>query len=519
MTELLRSNAFYKQAKCVGASSHQNSDFERLRQRCINKRGTLFGVEYFPFYTASYLMQKPLLWDDMLLVTLFRDPLQRIFSDLLYKGSWSCRNIHYSKLNETSTEDLEAGLIACAKDPMLSAKYISNVYSKVFSGVWPYANPNKKLRENGVYFNPNMTIDRVHFEVAVSILKEFDVVLILEMFEETKLQLKCNGLLNDTLPHRNAGKHKQKSALKLDDFPVLKRELIAMNTYDIALYEFAKQIALNNVAKCAQNKSISNAITATNITKSVHVVPKVNWTFVYFQDIGYLMNDDEVFGNEELYEAMEGGLLRTNESYVRLREYVREGKVEIVKMKYFPFLVMPYMKFKREQWNDILLSALFMDPIQRVFLDLISPASSLWQCSNVNYENELVEDELIECTRDNADRYTSNVYTKILSGIWPYSNAHSIERVHYDVAASILKDFDIIIILEMLDETNVQWKCFGDDAFEKYRILDNGIKQNIGYNLNDFPELKHELIALNKYDIDLYNMAMQIALKKSLESR
>ena len=186
-------------------------------------------------------------------------------------------------------------------------------------------------------------------------------------------------------------------------------------------------------------------------------------------------------------------------------------------MKYFPFLVMPYMKFKLEQWNDILLSALFMDPIQRVFLDLVSPSSSSLQCSNINYESELVEDELIECARDNADRYTSNVYTKIFSGIWPYSDGQSIEGVHYEVAVSILKDFDIIIILEMLDETNVQWKCFRDDTFEKYKISKSEIKQNIGYKLTDFPRLKHELIALNKFDIDLYNMAMQIALKKSLE--
>merc|ERR1712228_613167 len=100
-------------------------------------------------------------------------------------GSWKCSNINYRGMQHTA--DLESKLIECAQSQMISAKYVSNIYSKVFSGVWPYANPNKRLRQKGVDFNPNMSIDRVQYDVAVSVLKEFDIVIILEQFEDTKL--------------------------------------------------------------------------------------------------------------------------------------------------------------------------------------------------------------------------------------------------------------------------------------------------------------------------------------------
>merc|ERR1712228_16205 len=201
------------------------------------------------------------------------------------------------------------------------------------------------------------------------------------------------------------------------------------------------------------------------------------------------------------------------------REYVNDNNLQLVNMKYFPFLIMSYMKFKNEQWNDILLSALFMDPMQRIFVDLMSPNSSSWKCNNINYKNELIEDELIECLRQNVDGYTSNIYTKIFCGIWSYTDALQIERVQYDAAVSILKDFDIIIIFESLNETNLQWKCVGYDEFETYKISESKIKHNSVYKLDDFPRLKQVMIALNKYDIDLYNVAKEIAIKKSLECK
>ena len=207
----------------------------------------LVTVEYFPFYVSEYLKyhHKGELFGDVLLVTLLRDPLHRIFSDLLYQGSWKCHNIRYSKLRKLARNSttLEQQLVDCVRQN--HAKYTANIYTKVFSGVWPYANPNRKLIEHGVDFNANMTVDDIHFELAKLILSEFDILIILEMWEQTKIQLKWNGLTNDTLPQLNTGVTKRDIGLTLAEFPRLKEELTRLNQYDLQLYDFAKQRSLD----------------------------------------------------------------------------------------------------------------------------------------------------------------------------------------------------------------------------------------------------------------------------------
>merc|ERR1719384_2066769 len=103
------------------------------------------------------------------------------------------------EIERTNISFYEDQLIQCMQQN--HAKYTSNVYTKIFSGPWPFATPNERLNlYQSIDYNPELIVDRVYYEMAVSILKDFDVVLILEQYDQTKMQLKCNGIMNDTLP-------------------------------------------------------------------------------------------------------------------------------------------------------------------------------------------------------------------------------------------------------------------------------------------------------------------------------
>eukprot|EP01084_Bolivina_argentea_P254622 428093_1 len=226
--------------------------FKTLKMNALSTNSQYLPIEYIPFYTFSYLEYKYNLWNDILLITLIRNPLQRVFSDMIYQGQWKCNNIKYAKLKREMKDmkSLERKFIECLYKK--ENKFTSNIYIKIFSGVWSYGYPDKRLMENGIDFNKNIIIDNMHYELAKLILNEFDVILILEMFDETKLQLKCNGLYNDSLSIMNIGSVKHKLNLNLDMFPKLKKEMIKLNGYDIKLYEWAKGKALDNVSKCKQ---------------------------------------------------------------------------------------------------------------------------------------------------------------------------------------------------------------------------------------------------------------------------
>lgn len=64
----------------------QNSSFRTIKERMIQRDAHLVTVEYFPFYVTEYLKYglPGELFGDVLLVTLIRNPLNRIFSDLLF---------------------------------------------------------------------------------------------------------------------------------------------------------------------------------------------------------------------------------------------------------------------------------------------------------------------------------------------------------------------------------------------------------------------------------------------------
>eukprot|EP01083_Nonionella_stella_P067211 177611_1 len=199
--------------------------------------------EYYPFYLSSYLKYRKEDWNDVLLVTLLRDPLQRIFSDLMYDGTWSCKG-------KDLAYKYDRFLTRCAKD--FRVKHTSNVYCKVFSGSWSYAMPNYNLIKRGVDFNPHHEIDHVQYEIAKTIIKQFDIILILELWQETHIQLKCAGIHQQiqTLHHKNVGKRKMKNNATLHDFPTLTQKLTDWNQYDLKLYDFARKRALYKARQC-----------------------------------------------------------------------------------------------------------------------------------------------------------------------------------------------------------------------------------------------------------------------------
>ena len=250
LAQLLAHNGLNKdtnQTKKRCYNSAQPEKFIDIKNRCINRGHKVFGNEYWPFYTHSYLMYKHEQWSDVLMLTLLRNPINRVFSDLLYTGTWKCQNINYRHWIFP-----ESGLIDCVHQN--HAKFTSNVYTKTFSGIWPYANPNHRLLEKGVKLNPNISVTDVHLQVAKSIIAEFDVILILEQWESTSVLMKCHGLHNTSLPHANIGKIKKANAEKvsLDTMPKLYEEIVKYNSYDMQLYQYAQLLAEQKSTACRQ---------------------------------------------------------------------------------------------------------------------------------------------------------------------------------------------------------------------------------------------------------------------------
>ena len=245
MVELLRQNGLDNTTRRLCYSSSQPEKFIKVKNRCIGSNHNLFINEYWPFYTMTYLKYKHEQFNDVLMITLLRDPIKRVFSDLLYQGTWKCSNINYKRLLSVT----EADLIQCVEHH--HAKFTSNLYSKMFSGVWPYAMMNKNLMKKNIDFNANMTMDDVQFGISKLIINEFDVILILEQWALTSVQLKCYGIKDTTLPHSNVGKLKKRfDQFRLENFPALKDKIIEYNAYDIAFYEFAKLLSIDRSTAC-----------------------------------------------------------------------------------------------------------------------------------------------------------------------------------------------------------------------------------------------------------------------------
>ena len=217
------------------------------KQKADEMKLKLIVNEWYPFYVNNYLIHKYDKWNDVLLTTILRDPIKRVYSDIATGATWHCGgNITMEQFIDKLKSGDEQFLIQCAIDHQYT--YTSNLYIKVFSGSWKYAInfPEYHLKKHDIDYNPNHTVDRMHLEIAKSIIKDFDVILILEQYDETSVQLKCNGI-NDTIwKNDNMGHYKH----RLDEFPKLKKLLYELNQLDIEFYEFATKLALQKADTC-----------------------------------------------------------------------------------------------------------------------------------------------------------------------------------------------------------------------------------------------------------------------------
>ena len=126
MVHLLHENGLFNSTKRSCYSSSTPEEFVRIKTRCISLKHKVFYNEYWPFHIQSYLKWKEEEWNDVLLITLLRDPIERVISDLLYQGTWECNNINYKHVLMST----ESQLIECVHRN--HAKFTSNMYSKMF---------------------------------------------------------------------------------------------------------------------------------------------------------------------------------------------------------------------------------------------------------------------------------------------------------------------------------------------------------------------------------------------------
>ena len=197
----------------------------------------------------------------MLLITVLRDPLQRIYSDLAYDGTWSCKIDGRKKTLEDYRN--ESWLIECAEKN--SEKYTSELYTKVFSGSLNYAIPaTKKLNRKGIDYDLTHMVDDTVFQIAKLVIAQFDILIILEEWKTTSIQLNCYGMHNN-IEFKNVGRRKTKLP-KLDHYKKLKQRLIEMNKYDIILYDYGKALAMNKTEICRKWKKVNLKKLFTQVT-------------------------------------------------------------------------------------------------------------------------------------------------------------------------------------------------------------------------------------------------------------
>ena len=219
------------------------------KQKCDAEKMKLIVIEWYPFDASHYLLHKNDQWNDVLLVTILRDPIERVWSDIGSGATFHCgTNISMEEYKQRLND--EAFLIECAKE--YQHAFTSNVYVKIFSGTWMYAIKDREqnLKGKGIDYNPSLIVDRVHLEVAKSIIAEFDIILLLEMWQETSIQLLCNGIRETELDKFNRGWLKP----QLSDFPKLKKLLYELNDFDIEFFEFAKELALQKTEQCEEHR-------------------------------------------------------------------------------------------------------------------------------------------------------------------------------------------------------------------------------------------------------------------------
>ena len=90
-------------------------------------------------------------------------------------------------------------------------------------------------------------VQKIHLDLALLILQQFDIVMILKEYESQSVQLESYGITNTTM-HRKRVNSKKKKVMT----PELEEYLREINHFDLRFFETAKQIAAERTI-CAQS--------------------------------------------------------------------------------------------------------------------------------------------------------------------------------------------------------------------------------------------------------------------------
>lgn len=187
-----------------------NASWNELKQRADSKSTKTVGIEWESFRLPFYLNHLSE-FDDVLFLTVIRDPISRAWSDLNYNGTWHC-----------NTGDLWE----CAHSDYF---WFSDFCVRMFSGLMP----NGYRGENHFALK---RVEGIHLEIALSVLRRFDVVIILKEWNQHRAQLERYGITNTRLTLKNENKHRELS-------DALRAFLTEINRFDLLFYEEAKLIA------------------------------------------------------------------------------------------------------------------------------------------------------------------------------------------------------------------------------------------------------------------------------------
>ena len=94
-------------------------------------------------------------------------------------------------------------------------------------------------------------VEKVHYDISVMILKQFNIIMILNEWEEQKVQLQYYGIEDTILPHENVNGQRTKKEISDE----MREYLIGINEYDLMFYESAKEIANERTVCAATQRS------------------------------------------------------------------------------------------------------------------------------------------------------------------------------------------------------------------------------------------------------------------------
>lgn len=233
-------------------SEHKKWNLENNAKLIVNEREPFHAQEYLRYWDTEY-------WNDILLVTMLRDPIKRVYSDILNPGTFNCADPYKDMTLDNITDN---ALMECIEKKKY--KFTSNYYTKVFSGAWNYALSDRNMviaqRDfNYIHVNAKQNVNEMHYKIAKSILEQFDILLILELWDKTHQQLLCYKLGDGILPHKNVNRQANITKVFHEGKHQKVIDLITeLNQYDIRLYEYISQLALLRSKACQSLLLVEN---------------------------------------------------------------------------------------------------------------------------------------------------------------------------------------------------------------------------------------------------------------------